>query len=116
MIRPLLALALALATFTAGGCSSSSGDATFDSKISGVRAGTPKAVVQREMGKPDEKKLAVAGSSPMDVSPPTVHAGSRYETWTYRRGSRQFDIVMGASTERSGQWEVHSVSSKPIAK
>ena len=115
MTRPLLALMLTTSLLL-GGCSSGSGDASFDSKISSVKAGTPKSVVQRELGKPDEKKLAVAGATPMDASPPTVNAGSRYETWTYLRGTKQFDIVMGGSVDHPGQWEVHSVSSKPIAK
>ncbi|QOV92288.1 hypothetical protein [Humisphaera borealis] len=113
MIRTLKALVLTSSLLLAGGCASGSGDANFDAKIGSVKAGTPKSVVQRELGKPDEKKLAVAGATPAGLSPPTVQTGSRYETWTYLRGTKRFDIVMGGSTEHPGQWEVHSVSSRP---
>lgn len=114
MMRQLLVISLSMLLLA--GCSSSSGDANFDARVAKVQSGTPKSVVQRELGKPDEKSMAVAGATPMELAPPTVNAGQRYETWTYHRGTKQFDIVMGGSTEHPGQWEVHSVKILPARK
>jgi len=116
MIRMFCATALALSLLLAGGCTSSSGDADFDASIAKVQAGTPKAQVQRELGKPDEKQMTVAGALPAQSDPVTVQPGSRYETWTYYRGTRQFDVVLAGSPERPGQWVVHSVSNTPKEK
>lgn len=113
MIQRLCVTTVAFAMlFFVAGCSSSSGDRKFDAKVASLQAGTPKSVVQRELGKPDERQSAVAGANPTQASPQTVNVGSRFETWTYFRGTRQFDIVMGKAAAHPGQWVVHSVSNQ----
>ena len=98
-----------------GGCASSGGNADFSRKIDQVQAGTPKSVVQRELGKPDEKKLGVAGVQATGPTPPkTMAAGARYEQWTYRREGTEYHVFLGPSIERPGTWEVHAVSANPI--
>ncbi len=117
--RTLRAVTLAVVLVVlvvAAGCSGnrdSTGD--FGTKINQVRPGASKAVVQRELGRPDEKKLGVAGAQPTGPQPPvTVRAGSRYEQWIYRRGDTEYHVFMGPSTKGPGVWEVHAVSANPV--
>jgi hypothetical protein len=111
-------LAVVLVVPVAGGGCSSSGDGStgdFGTKINQIRPGAPKAVVQRELGKPDERKVGVAGAQPAGPQPPvTVRAGSRYEQWIYRRGDTEYHVFMGPSTKGPGVWEVHAVSANPV--
>ena len=109
-----LAAVLALPVLSAGCSSGGGGSGSFGTKVNQIRPGASKAVVQRELGKPDEKKLGVAGAQPTGPQPPvTVRAGSRYEQWIYRRGDTEYHVFMGPSTSRAGQWEVHAVSANP---
>ncbi|MDB5294449.1 MAG: hypothetical protein JWO31_432 [Phycisphaerales bacterium] len=88
--------------------------AGFRTKINQLRPGASKAVVLRELGNPDERRLGVAGAQPTGPQPPvTIAAGSRYEQWVYRRGDSEYHVFMGPSADRTGQWEVHAVSANP---
>jgi hypothetical protein len=113
-----VALSAALFVPLSAGCAGSSGGGSgdFKTKINQIRPGAPKTVVQRELGKPDEKKFGVAGAQPTGPQPPaTVNAGSRYEQWVYRKGDTEYHVFMGPSLSRAGQWEVHAVSANPVS-
>jgi hypothetical protein len=103
-MRSIWILSLAMLLPIGVGCSSGG---EFSQKVSNVSAaGTSKTTVQRTLGKPDEKKIAVSTG---DNAPPTVATGSRYERWTYNREGKRHDVYLGPSLDQRGTWEVHAV-------
>ena len=120
--RPLRALPLAAAlalvpviTGCSGGGSRGGGSTTdFGTTINQIRPGASEDVVERELGRPDEKRRGVAGAQPTGPQPPvTIDAGRSNEQWVYRRGDSEYHVFMGPSLRRSGELEVRSVSANP---
>src|SRR3954447_16122666 len=116
-MRVFVVLTTLTVLFLAGCSSSSSGggsNADFRRKADQMQAGTSKNEVLKALGKPDEKRLGVAGMQRPGPQPPlTVNAGSRYEEWIYVRGDSEYHVFMGPSATNPGQWEVHSISANP---
>jgi hypothetical protein len=111
----VLAAVLALPAVSAG-CSGGGGSSgAFGTKVNQIRPGAPKAVVQRELGKPDEKKLGVAGAQPTGPQPPATVRGRRaVRAVGLPPGRHRVPRVHGAQHRPGpGQWEVHAVSANP---
>ena len=118
MLRAVTLAAVLIVPPTAGCAGSSGGGSTsdFGTRINQIRPGASEDVVERELGRPDEKKRGVAGAQPTGPQPPvTVDAGRRNEQWVYRRGDTEYHVFMGPSLRRSGELEVRSVSANPVS-
>ena len=90
----------------------------FLTKVNAVRPGTPRDVVQKELGKPDEVRAGFVELRPepgpaealIDLAP----AGTRYEQWVYKRGDSRYHVFFTRGA-RGGDvdWEVLAVRSTP---
>jgi hypothetical protein len=90
----------------------------FLTKVNAVRPGTPRDVVLKELGKPDEVRVGFVELRPEPG--PAEHlvdlavVGTRYEHWLYKRGDSHFHVFFTRGT-RGGDvdWEVLAVRSTP---
>lgn len=91
----------------------------FLEKVNGVQPGTPRNVVRKELGDPDELRQGMVDlrpePGPTDTLRDFAPAGTRYEQWVYKRGDSHFHVFFtrGTRGDDGVEWEVLTVRSVP---